>query len=271
MLPPYPYGGTTLNANDTREYNKIYYNASMQTRDVPKLVKRVETVVRGHDGRVDSITSADKYGSVGFVIPQSEYDQFRDELESLVNARFLKVSINSQNMLPQKQAIEKQQDYTNMSLDQLSSARKKEIADYNKKKGDIQYQIDANDRESALLQQEFSNADQAARANITSRQMTLITEQSNLKSQLSTLEKTHLNAINSIDAQVRYQEGNSDALQKQDQALLDDVATVNGTISVQWISLWQMAQIYLPGYTIPGILALFAIISYWWERRRKIV
>ena len=59
------------------------------------------------------------------------------------------------------------------------------------------------------------------------------------------------------------------AVQTQDQTLLDNVATVNGTVSIQWISWWNMAQLYLPGYSIPGILAFLAVLAYMWQRRKE--
>jgi len=43
---------------------------------------------------------------------------------------------------------------------------------------------------------------------------------------------------------------------------------VNGSVSFRWISLWEMAQLYLPGYWIPGIFAILAFCSYLFDRRR---
>ena len=57
-------------------------------------------------------------------------------------------------------------------------------------------------------------------------------------------------------------------MKTQDKALLDDVATVNGTVSIRWISLWEMIQLYLPGYWIPAIFAALAFLSYLRDRRR---
>ena len=54
---------------------------------------------------------------------------------------------------------------------------------------------------------------------------------------------------------------------KQDESLMEDVATVSGTVSLRYISLWEMLQLYLPGYTIPAIFALLALGSLWRDRR----
>ncbi len=268
-VPYYPQYGGTPDAKDTREFNKMYYNANMRTRDVPSLARTLETLVRGSGGRVDQQNSSHDSGYISFVVPQDKFEAFRTEIEKLVDWRFLTVSINQQNLLPQKQAIEKQQDFTKMTIDELTSARKKEVSQYVQKKSDIQYQIDANERELALLANEMKTADQAAQGNIAMRQMQLYSDQSGLKNQISTLEKSHLNTINSIDAQISYQNGNTMALDEQTQNLMDNVATVDGTISLSWLSLWDFAQGYLPGYTIPGLLAALAILSFWWQRRRE--
>jgi len=42
--------------------------------------------------------------SVSFVVPLDKFDEFRAELEGLVNWRFLTVSVSSENLLPQSRA-----------------------------------------------------------------------------------------------------------------------------------------------------------------------
>src|SRR3989344_3622342 len=122
---PYPYPSPDVPITDTREFLKIYYNASMQTRDVQGLTRRVETTVRGYDGRVDQQSSSPKYGYVNFALPQSKYDAFRTELESLVDSRFLTVNISSQNLLSQKVSIEEQQKQADTALSDYKAARQK--------------------------------------------------------------------------------------------------------------------------------------------------
>ena len=45
---------------------------------------------------------------------------------------------------------------------------------------------------------------------------------------------------------------NLKTIQLQDSNLLDDVATVNGSISLNWINLWETADAYLPGPILAG-------------------
>lgn len=167
---PYPYPNSDVPVSDTREFLKVYYNASMLTRNVLSLTRRVEESVRGYGGRIDQESSSQKYGYLSFVLPQSKYNEFRAELESLVGSRFLTLNISSQNLLSQKVSIEEQQ-----------------------KQG----------------------------------------------------------------------------VETQDATLLANVATVNGTVSIQWISFWDIALLYLPGYWIPTIFVVLALLSFTRDRRRR--
>src|SRR3989344_1274871 len=147
----YPYPSPNVPASDTRELLKVNYNATMQTRDVQGLTRRVETTVRGHSGRIDNISSAKEYGYVSFVVPMSKYDAFRTELEALVGSRFLTVDIQSQNMLPQKQSIEEQQKQADTTLAEQKAARQKLVSAHASTVKSIQAQINANVEELARL------------------------------------------------------------------------------------------------------------------------
>jgi len=242
---PYPYQNPDVPVTDTREFLKIYYNASMQTRDVPALTSRVETTVRGYDGRIDSESSSEKYGSVSFALPQSKYDAFRAELESLVGSRFLKVNISSQNLLSQKVSIEEQQKQADTALADYTTARQRIVTAHASAVQSLQAQIDdANTSESAkaLLQQELARENSSYTRN-----------------------------LSNADANITYAQNWVKGVQTQDATLLANVATVNGTVSIQWISLWDIAQLYLPGYWIPAIFAALALLSYWYDRRRSLI
>ncbi|MDO8183368.1 MAG: DUF4349 domain-containing protein [bacterium] len=217
---PYPYPNPDVPITDTREFLKTYYNASMQTRDVPALTRRVETTVRGYDGRIDNESSAEKYGYVSFALPQAKYDAFRAELESLVGRRFLKVDISSQNLLSQKVSIEEQQKQANKTL-----------ADY-----------------------------KAARQRIVTAHLNAVPSPSE--------DASYAINLSNADANIKYAQDWVKGVQTQDATLLANVATVNGTVSVQWISLWDMVRAYLPGYWIPTILAVLAVLSFINDRRR---
>ena len=269
MMAPdyYPYYRGDVPITDTREFLKKDFNAQMRTRDVQGLVRRIETTVRGFDGRIDSTSSSQKYGHVGFVVSASKFEDFRTEVERLVNSRFLSVDISTQNMLSQKQSIEEQQKQSEEYLAELQAERKQMVAAHTSAVRSLQSQIDANANEQAQLRAEITN-DPTRQAQIQSRLNTLAAEQSSLKNRLSNENASYANNVDSIDSQIKYADKNVQAVKTQDQRLLDEVATVRGTVSVEWISLWEIVQLYLPGYWMPGILAVLGLLAYFWERRR---
>jgi hypothetical protein len=266
VLPP-AYN-SNIPVNDTREFLKTDYHATMRTRDVPKLVRRAETTVRGFGGRIDQISSTEKYGLVGFVVPKSSFNEFRDEIESFVGQRFLKVEISSRNLLSEKQGIEEMQKEAENTLAGLNARREKVIADHNTAVQSLQSQIKGNENEQASLRREVTT-DPERQSQITNRLNVLARELVNLKSQLANENSAYTNNLNSIDYQIKNANDNLTRIKNQDKDLLDDVATVNGTIVFSWISLWEIVQLYLPGYWIPAIFTVLAIVAYWWERHRE--
>ncbi|MFA6272935.1 MAG: DUF4349 domain-containing protein [Candidatus Paceibacterota bacterium] len=239
---PYPYPSPDVPITDTREFLKIYYNASMQTRDVQGLTRRVETTVRGYDGRIDQQSSSPKYGYVNFALPQSKYDAFRAELEDLVGSKFLTVNISSQNLLAQKVSIEEQQKQAETALADYKTVRQKIVNAHASAVQLLQSKIDAAEGKSdelALLNEQLANE--------------------------NTL---YAKRLDNADRNIKYGQDWLKAVQTQDQTLLANVATVSGTISIQWISYWAMAQLYLPGYWIPIIFAVLTLLSFLWDRRR---
>lgn len=259
---PYPYPTPEVPATDTREFLKVYYSAYMQTRDVPTLTRRVETTVRGYNGRIDQQSSSSKYGSVSFAIPQVKYDAFRTELESLVGSRFLTVNISSQNLLSQKVSIEEQQKQAESALSGYETARQKIVSAHANAVASLQAKIDADAKALLALRAQAPTPQVAAEIQALSEHQSLLTDQ------LSSENASYAVQLRTVDSNIEYAKEWQKAVETQDQTLLENVATVTGTVSIQWISLWQMARVYLPGYWIPTILTLLAILSFMRDRRR---
>src|SRR3989344_444383 len=262
MMAPDYYYSPNVPANDTRELLKTSYGAEMRTRDVQGLTRRVETTVRGHSGRIDQMSSAEKYGYVSFVVPVSKYETFRTELESLVGSRFLTVDIQSQNMLPQKQSIEEQQKQADETLAEYKADRQRLVSAHATTVRSIQTRIDADTQELANLRALPPTYDIQVQIQQVSDNLAL------LKRQLANENASYSAQLSNADSNIEYAEEWQEAVKKQDTALMDDVATVNGSVSISWISLWEMAQVYLPGYWIPAIFAMLTILSFLWDRRR---
>jgi len=238
---PYPYQNPDVPITDNREFLKIYYNASMQTRDVPALTRRVETTVRGYDGRIDNESSSEKYGYVSFALPQAKYDAFRAELESLIGSRFLKVNISSQNLLSQKVNIEEQQKQADKTLADYKIIRQKIVTTHMNVVQSLQTQIDATLVNSS--------------------------ERVTLENLLANENISYARNLSDADANIKYAQDWVTGVKTQDVKLLATVATVNGTISIEWISFFGMVLAYLPGFWIPTIFAVFAFLSFMNDRR----
>ncbi len=262
MMYPYPYPNPSVPSTDTREFLKVSYNAEMLTRGVQALTRRVETTVRGYDGRIDAESSSPKYGYVSFVVPMSKYEAFRTELEGLVGSRFLTVSINSENLLPEKQSIEEQQKQADTALAGYQSARQKLVTAHTSAVGVLQSQIDAATRQLSNLQEETPSAEVTAQIQVVSDNL------ASLQARLASENNSYTTQLAAADAQIKYGQDWQKAVKTQDQALLDNVATVSGTVSLRWISLWELALLYLPGYWIPGIFAVLTLLSLYRDRRR---
>ncbi len=271
--------------NDTREFLKTNYNADMHSRDVQGIVKRVETTVRGYGGRVDQTSSSPKFGSVSFIVSAEKFDAFRDELEKMVPPRFLSIHVNSLNLLPQKQNIEVQQEHVEKSLADLESDRAKLVASHSVTSKSLQYQLDSHlaaasayGLELGNLNIEVSSTDSSsyryseiiARISEVSRLLSgSRASQAAIRTKIANENSSYSAQLNSLDSRIKYTDQNLEGVKAQDQKLLDDVATVNGTVSVTWISIWQIVQLYVPASWIALALALCAVVAYWWQRRRE--
>lgn len=262
MYYPYPYPGPDVPVTDTREFLKTYYSAFMRTRDVPVLVRRVETTVRGHGGRIDQESSSATYGYVSFAVPQSRYGAFRTELESLVGDRFLTVNISSQNLLSQKVSIEEQQKQADTALADYKAARQKIVSAHTSAVRSLQEKIDAAAAELAVLRAQPSTPQLLVQIQTVSDSWTA------LKQQLADENSSYASQLNAADANIKYAQDLQKAVQTQDETLLNNVATVTGTVSIEWISLWDTALLYLPGYWIPTIFGALTLLSYLHDRRR---
>ncbi len=263
---PY-YGGGDVPITDDREFLKTSYNATLRTREVSDTKTKIESIVRGIGGRVDGSSSSEKYGYVSFAIPKDDLEAFRLQIKDLVGARFYEENTNSQNLLPQKQMIEENKKQTENSLSSLKSERQKLVTNHNQTLASFQSQINSRNTEINILNAEYATATADRRLQITNRINQLQVEISNIQSQISGENKSYNSRVYEIDSQIRYTEENLKSIQAQDKNLIASVETVNGSISLSWISLWEMADAYFVGPLLAWILLLGAVVSYFWNRR----
>ncbi len=267
-FPAPPYYNQGVPITDTREFNKIDYNATIRTRDVEGLTRRVETTVRGSGGRVDSSTSAHEYGYVSFAVPADKFEAFRDEIESFVGSRFITTQISTENLLPQKQSLEDQKKQIEKDLATFKADRQKLVASHNSTVASLKSQLDSVSYELAALAAE-QTTDPARRVYIYNRTQVLVGEQSSLQSRIASENSSYSRQLSYADSNIKQTEDNLQGTAKQDQTLLDNVATVRGTISLSWISIWDVVKLYISPNWMLTILIAGALVSYAIHRRRS--
>jgi len=253
--------------SDTREFLKMDYHASIRTRRVSELTERVQTIVRGYGGRVDSSSSSSSWGAISFVVPVNRFDAFRSELKDIIRARFLTENIQTENLLPQKQSVEEEQKQAAATLAQFRSDQGVLNNNHRRTIASIQSRKDAITLELTALRAEITN-DPVRKAKIAAREQELINEQKILEANLAAENATYQKKFDAFTAQIRGTEDTLKDIQKEDQRILDTVATVRGTISFQWISIWGIIGLYIPAYMIIIFFLIAALVSYGVHRSR---
>jgi hypothetical protein len=253
--------------SDRREFLKTYYNASLRTRKVVDLKTRIETIVRGFGGRIDGSSSSEKYGYVSFAIPEEKLEMFRDEIKSLVGAKLYTEQINSDNFLPQKQWIEGEQTQIEKTITNLNSEHTQLVKDHNQIIYSYQSRINTIDTDITRLEVEFQTATTQRKIEITSKITDLQLEKNTIGNQILIENRDYKNRLSNLNSQIKNSETQLESIKKQDKNLIESVSTVNGSISLNWISLWEIGDIYTPGPLLAWIMLALAIASYFWYRR----
>ncbi len=270
---PYPndnyrYQEQNPSITDTREFLKTYYNADIKTRDVSDVTKQIKNIVKGADGRVDSFSSGDKYGHVRFVVAKSKFDAFRDEIESITHKKLYTEDISSENLLGQKQGIEGQIIDANQSLDSLIAKRtelennhNKIVTSINKELTSINSQL-VSVRSSISLEKEVSIL-----TALRNQETSIVQQQTYQKKKLSDENINYQSQHQNFDAMISNASNNVTNANKTDTKFMDNIETVNGSVDVRWISLWEMAVIFAPIHPTLIIIILIIIAIVLMRRR----
>lgn len=243
----YRYREQNPSISDTREFLKTSYSSNIQTRDVSEVVTDVKNIVKGADGRIDSIISGEKYGRVSFVVAKSKFDAFRDEIESITHKKLYTENISSENLLSEKQGIEEQTSNVVESLDGLISEKNSLLVAHNKTVSDINKELAKIQSELTKVRANISVEENVEiLASLRSQETLYIKQYAVSKQKITDENNIYATKVNKIDNQINYQNKNLTNINKQDVKFMDNVETVNGYVSVSWISLWSMAVIFAP-------------------------
>lgn len=232
------YGSPDI--TDDRQFLKTNYSAHIKTRDVKTIIRNIKGIVSLADGRIDNLQESEKYGYVGFVIPKDNLESFRDEIESLTYSKLITVDISSQNLLGQKQNIEDQMNSATSSLADLTKQKTNLTAKHNQTLAGLNAQL-------ATLQNQGTSTD-AERAVI---RQSIEKENRSYNSQLANLD-------NQIDSTKKWIEN----VEKRDVDFGNNIETVSGNISVNWVSVWEMIKTFTAPVHPGWIILILVAIAY---------
>jgi len=260
----------TPSSEDTREFLKTSFSASIKTRKVQETVTDIKNIIKGADGRIDNFYSSEKSGRISFVINKSKFDAFKNEIEGVANTKLYTETTSSENLLGDKQKIEAQTAYEQGELanyknqkDTLATSHTKTVSSINKELTRIRADlvkvraiiaITTMADTTALRNQEASLVAQE-----TAQMKLLNSENSSYETQNKNLES----AITSANIRLTQ-------ITNLDSQFTDYVETVNGSISVNWISLWEMAKIFSPIHPTLIIIILVIAIGFFLKRNRHV-
>jgi chromosome segregation ATPase len=218
----------------------------------------------------------EKYGYVSFVIPKSKLDDFRDEIEAITHKKLYTENTSSQNLLNQKQNIEERTDLTNKSLSDLQSEKSKADAEYKKEIASLQAQL----KEITLTAQTTKGQLDAKQSAVDgtpeySEKKMLAYNYDALSGQIASLKNyiaekntKYTQNKNRLDSAIGQFNNQLGEIKKDDKAFAENIETVNGSVSIQWVSLWQLAKVFSPIHPIIIILLLVIIVWYILKRLR---
>ncbi|PIP68873.1 hypothetical protein COW91_02490 [Candidatus Nomurabacteria bacterium CG22_combo_CG10-13_8_21_14_all_32_8] len=269
IIPTWNVDGTPI--NDSREFLKTNYNATLLTRKIENKKTQIEIIVRGLGGRIDSSNGNKKYSNIVFAIPVDKFEIFRMEIKNLGWEKLFSENISSLNLLPEKQSIEESQKWVVNEFTTLKSERNQIVKNHTSVISGLSLRLRSIDQEISILQYELQTANADRRYQIESRLSQLSSEKNNILNEQANENKNYQIKLNSIDIRIKNTQNELKNLGLKDQKLMDNVATINGNISLRWVSLWEMGELYIPGPMVVWLLFIAAIISYFFWHRNSYI
>jgi hypothetical protein len=257
------YSNSTVSTiSDTREFNKVSYSGNIRTREVEDIAKKVTALVHAAGGRVDNSSASEYSAYISFVLPKSNFESFQSDIVSLVNPKLYTKYINQNNLLNQKQNIETNQAdnatqiaATEKQKSDLTTSHKKTLASYNASLIQVKNQLVYINTQ---LQKATNTSDIE---DLKGQQKNFLSLQSSYNSDIAQENSSYNTSLNSYNASLEYLNKNKTDLVKTDQKFTEDVETVNGTISINHISLWQLFDVYSP-ISLATILCVLFLAAF---------
>ncbi|MBI2037456.1 MAG: DUF4349 domain-containing protein [Candidatus Magasanikbacteria bacterium] len=254
--------------SDAREFLKYDYSATIKTRKVEQISSRVQTIVRGHGGRVDNMYVQEKHGYVYFVVPKSSLEAFKNEIKGLVNVRFYTESVRAQNLLPEKVIIEKSTETAKESLASLEGELAILTKEHNTRISDLQKQLNGVVASINRLRNEVTTS--TVRQEEIKRDISRLSAvQQKLQRQITDENQNYNSQKFYLDDRIKNAKSEISNLAEQDQNLQDNVETVQGSVEVEWVSIFEIIKLYVPYYWawVLSFCAIALAVNYFSKRR----
>ena len=260
--------GQTPSVNDTREFLKTNYSANVKTRNVRGVMRDIKGAISSASGRIDQINEGQKNGYVSFVVPKTNFENFKNEIEAISNEKLITENVSSENLLNQKQSIETRQVAVDNTLSGLEKQKNDLTTKHNAKAKEIQTAIDT--LSGKLDQLNFLSSkitDPVQKATLSDQGNSFEDNITLLKQQLAS-ENSNYNANSkNLKNQIEGATTQSENVKKDDVNFTDNIETVNGYISIRWISLWELAVIFSPIH--PTIIIIVLLIIAWYILKKS--
>jgi len=254
---------------DTREFMDTEYYATINSRDVYDDSEKTLTILRGNGARIDSANQSTKYARISFAMPQSSLEKMIDELKELAPGKFYVESTQSENLLKQKQSIEEEQKSAEQELERLEDQRQDIIDSYTQDINMWKDALDSANRKIESINKEKASTFEPGKVELLNLEFTK-EHAAKLKaeSKIRMFESQYEIDLEAADRRISEQQATIQRLGEEDTALVQKTEIVTGTISLQWISVWGILNLYLP---VRPILITLIIIGAWFllARRRQ--
>lgn len=275
LLPYYPQPYFQQNdtpITDTREILETSYSAHVKTRKVDELGSRLQTIVRGFGGRIDSASLNERYGSIAFALPANKLDALRGELKSLIWKRFLSESVYAENRLNEQRAIEDRTKTATDELDRVADQRVEIKKKYDAREASLTAQIRRlTTTLRTLTEQRATAATDDVRASIDAQIKTTDRDLRTTRSALTKMRVERDQALRNLDIEENTAKVRLDDTKRDEQTLAGRVATIRGTISLEQLSYTRIATTFIAGHWIALFFGLLAILAFRWMDRRPLI
>ena len=260
----YYYNNQTSTIKDNREFEKISYNSTIKTRDVESVAKQVKLLIKGVSGRIDYSNISKTYATFTFVIPKKDFDDFDDTIRTYTHAKLYTETISSQNRLSEKQTLERNQDSAKETIATLSTQQQKVKNDYLKSANTLKAQIKTQTNDLASIKAELSVATTSEIIiPLQQRQSIVLTNISTLNDALANLTTRFKKDMSALGASLTQQDDVLSSLTKATDDFLDDIETVQGYVSINYVTNWELFTIYSPiSPTWIIIILILAVILF---------